>query len=666
MIYILSLILIAAVFLYYRKTVPEIEPLKRYTLILLRSAAAVVILIYLLNPILRYVQRTMFDPEVLVLEDRSLSMRQPVEGSEKSSFFQSARDAAEEGYENAGFKIAERSFAGGLIERPDTLVVQSTRLQPALEELAKKQLLRHVNRILLISDGWLQDENLDFVRKLGIPVDVIVPDIEERQFDLEITNVVTNRNTFAGEDTPVAVEAAAREFGGDAQLTLLIDRKPVARKIVSFESQSYAETMFEHTFQREGLHLVEVSIEPAGDAPTEPNTGNNRKSTGISVSSKKKDILVVTDHIGWDTRFLKDALKLDRNWELDILRGQKGVLYRDQTRLNNQEIGKLSFHLLVVINHGDLRLPAPFVAQIGQAVQSGRGLWVMGYPILEELLPARASNIRKSFEGGILFTDEAQRYETFSSRDATAIPPVDYLYVNPVADARQLAIIGNEQRSPAITFHPYGQGKVLYFSFLNLWKWQMWEDENPYRLFASDIVSWLTAQAKDRFHAFAEKQVVSLGETVDIRLYALDETMRHQGNLNPSIRISDENGQTLYEDYLKSDNQGYRTDFSPDTPGKYTFVVQDDRTTQKSEGVFQVIAGTAESSDRGINEPLLRYLARETNGKVITESFDPGKSSPIEIQTFREIALYRKYWLLALFLVCYGLELLLRKRFGLL
>ncbi len=666
MIYILSIAFIVAVFLYYRRTIPEIEPLKRYTLIVLRSAAAVIILIYLLNPILRYMQRTMFEPEITILEDRSLSMRQRIDGREKADFFGNARDIAEKGYEKAGFGIDEKTFAGGLIERPDTLIVKSTRLQPTIEELAQKQLLDRVSRILLISDGWLQDENLDFVRKLGIPVDVIIPDIEDRQFDLEVTNVVTNRNAFAGEEAPIAVEAAAREFDGDAQLTLLIDQKPVAQKTISFKDQSYREAMFEHTFQREGLHLVEVAIEPTAKDLVETNTGNNRKATGVSISSKKKDILIVTDNPGWDTRFLKDALKLDRNWNIDILRFQGGALYRDRTRLGNREVNDLSFHLLIVINHGNLRLPAPFVKQVEQAVQSGRGLWVMGYPILGELLPARSSNIRKNFEGAILFTDDAQRYETFTARDATTIPPVDYLYVNPVADARQLAIVANEQRSPAILYHPYGQGKALYFCFLNLWKWQMWEDGNPYRLFVTDIVSWLTAQAKDRFQAFAEKQVVTLSEPVDIRLFALDETMRHQGNLNPSIRILDENDKTIYEDYLKVDDQGYRAEYTPQMPGEYTFVVRDDKTAQKAEGSFRVTSSDAESSDRGINEPLLRYLARETGGDVVTEQFEPEKTSAVTFESFREIALYRKYWLLALFLISYGLELLLRKRWGLL
>ncbi len=666
MIYILSILFIVGIFLYYRKTIPEIESGKRYTLIILRSAAAVIILIYLLNPVLRYIQRTMLDPVVVVLEDRSLSMQQKLSGKTKADYFAQQAEAARNGYKKSGYELDEYGFASGLIERNDSLALQSTRLQPALEQLAKKQKLDNVNRLLLVSDGWLQDDNLDFVRKLGIPVDVIVPAIEEREFDLEITSVVANRNAFTDEDTPIAVEAAAREYDGEAQITLMIDKKAVAQKTVSFKDSPYQEEMFEYRFQQEGLHLIEISIEPIGTDLIESNAGNNRKPTGVSVTSKKKDIVVLTDSPGWDTRFLKDALQLDRNWNLDILHYQKGAFYRKQTKLNSNQLKDLHFHLVIVINHGNLRIPKPFEDHIKQSVQSGSGLWAMGYPILEEILPAKSSNIRKSFEGSILFTDEANQFETFANRDASSIPPIDYLYVNPTADARHLATVANEQRSPAILYHQFGQGKVLYFSFLNLWKWQMWAGDNPYRVFIGDVVSWLTALAKDRFQAYAEEQVVSMGETVNIRLFALDETMRHQTNLNPSVKITDSEQNTAYKDYLKADDEGYRCSFTPEKPGKYTFYIQDNKTAQKTEGRFQVTTYNAEAADRGINEPLLRFLAGETAGSVVSESFAPVKQSPIAFETFREIALYRKYWLLAIFLLCYGLELLLRKRWGLL
>ncbi len=670
MIYFFSAIFIAIIYFYYRKTVPEIGSSKRYLLLTLRAAAAVVVLIYLLNPVLRYIQRTMIDPQVVILEDRSMSMDQKAGEASKSQLVSGLLEPIDDLYKRKDFARNRYAFADGLIEKGDSLRRQSTRLEPALEQLIKSQRFEHVNRILLASDGWLQDENLDFLRKLNVPIDVFIPEYRETDFDLEITSVTANREAFIDEIAPIAVEAGARDFEGEANITLLIDKKEAARKTISFRGNQYQEILFEHRFQNEGLHLVEVRIDAIKAQTPETNLGNNLKPTGVSVTTKRKDILVLTDNMGWDLRFIKNALQLDRHWNLDILRYQKGMFYRDKYRIQNPELAKLNYHLLIVINHGNLRIPAPFSTRINEAVQQGSGLWTIGYPVLEEILPANRSNIQRSFEGSLLFTEEAAQYETFAHQNAASIPPVDYLYTNPKLDAKLLGIISNEQRSPAILFRNHGQGKALYFAFLNLWKWQMWNDDGNYNGFCRDIVSWLTSQAKDRFQAIAEPSVIKRGEDVRIRLYALDETMRQLKGLNPKISITGPDSQSAFEDYLKTDDDGYNISFRPETPGKYTFSLRDEETAQQAEGSFVVTHYSAELADRGFNEPLLRFIANESGGQVYTQrQVNDGsirESEPVPRESFREVALYRKYWLLAIFLICYGLELLLRKRWGLL
>ncbi|HRR01024.1 MAG TPA: hypothetical protein P5518_06860, partial [Candidatus Cloacimonas sp.] len=66
----------------------------------------------------------------------------------------------------------------------------------------------------------------------------------------------------------------------------------------------------------------------------------------------------------------------------------------------------------------------------------------------------------------------------------------------------------------------------------------------------------------------------------------------------------------------------------------------------------------------------LSWLANETGGKVLyasnIDSYNPTPAKPIEQITRKEIPLYKKWYVIALFIFIFCLELFFRRRWGLL
>ena len=83
-----------------------------------------------------------------------------------------------------------------------------------------------------------------------------------------------------------------------------------------------------------------------------------------------------------------------------------------------------------------------------------------------------------------------------------------------------------------------------------------------------------------------------------------------------------------------------------------------------------VTADDPESRDRGFNTSFLAYISDQTNGKLfypedITE-FEFPEAQLMSFKKKAEIPVYKKWYLIVLFLVSFCLELFFRKRWGLL
>jgi len=670
MIILASAIALIITAIYYKKTVPELQPKQRWTLAILRFIALTVVLILLLNPILHFKKSRLEKPAILILSDNSSSMNQISEEGSKTELMKIISSKLYQSTVFSDFELIEQNFASGLNGNGS-----NTLLSPTLAELLKKYSAKNLEAIILLSDGWFKDDDLDIISSLNIPIYSILTTFNQTDFDLSFNKLHLNKETFQDEKSPIICDLSALNFTSKAKVDLFINDIKSSSELVDFSTSSFQQLVFEHSFSQTGLNIVEVEITAYDTTETlsEINLDNNFIQSAIQVKNSKANVLIVSDQFNWDLRFIKDVIRQDEKFDLDILI-KKDRLWEGKEAVTLQPFFDET-KLLIIQNHKLLNFTEDEIQLINQFHSNGGGLLLLGEVVtqLSDLYPANSLNIPSTQKSNFQLTDISKKFQTFNFEDSNElsnIPPVDFFYVNPKLGSEVVATFNNTERSPAILVNQSARGTVLYLPLSGLYRWQMWDQDGTYQKFISNLISWISLNNENKTFSYSDKISYAQGENLKLHLQTFDEKLEFVPNLTAEASVIDSSGNKLEKKLMISGTDNYSCEFSDLLPGSYKYEISIEETKEKSTGSFFVTSSSPESYDRGFNYPLLSYLCEQTDGLLIgnIDQLKPEFSNPEseEIITTSEIPLYRKWYLIALFLLSFSLELYLRKRWGLL
>jgi len=647
---------------YNYRSHPEIPVSRRWLLFFLRFISLSILLTLLISPILYYTQHKKLAPSVLVLEDNSASMELKHGDLAKTTQLNPLRGKLAKKFTEAGYNVLTHRFANGL-DGDKT----SSLLARAITDFTSGDNTPKLDAVLLSSDGWWRDESLEAVKQLGCPFYVLADSSKINIPDLAVTNVRSNRYAYRGEPNTIRAEFASTAYSGPADARLYIGGNLVSRQSIRLEDGKTGSLDFTHRFNKEGFYTWKVELSPLN---RETRTGNNSYPGAIEVLSDKQRIMLISDKPAWDNKFTLDAIATNSRWQAVSYLNRNGRLYSGETPVNKLSAENLA--AIIVINNGSLRLDTATANFINNALGSGIGLMFMGLPVpeLSPSLPIQRSNISTSYQGFINPTPSAAAYPMLSPITLMGkdIPPLDYYYVSTSPGAEVLATINNHQSSPAIVVKSSG-GHSLAFATLNLWRWQMLGGNEGYNKLIGNCLTWLSNKSTGGYSAIYNSSYF-LGEEIRIRLRSEDDIRQSALDANPRLRIMDKDNKEVIADYLTRDGEEYSFSTQLTQPGTYSFVIEDKAGGKSTKGRFELSDASIESRDFAYNLPLLSWLAAETNGKLLyassVNSFQP-LPAVIETQiSRREIALYKKWYILSLFILAFCVELYLRRRWGLL
>ncbi len=669
MIIIFVLFSIISAIFFYRRTLPELPFIKKFFLTVLRAVSISIVLVYLFNPILYFVKKISFKEKIVFLNDNSESMKFNFENNPKlKSLFDNSLVDLQKKYEKNSYHQQTYSFANGLNGNK-----HSSLLTKSISDLSEKKKLDKVSKIFLLSDGWLKDEDFSLLEDINIPINPIIFPVKKNDTDLTIDNVITNKTAYRKENVPILANVSATQFQGNASAILKVNGKKISSKKVDFSKESFQQIVFSHSFQKNGINKINVEIK--ADSLKELITSNNNFPSAIQILDNRSDVVILSDKLGWDIRFFNKAISNNDRLETKIYLSKNRVFTAGKIRFELEEILNENVISLIILNYGSLKLSGEQVKLIENFVAHGKGLIFQGkiLPEISHVLPVNATKLNRKFLDPLQFTKKSEKYQTFSKIPASIksdIPPVDYYYVSAKISAEILATIQNDDQSPAIVLGEYEKGKVLFFSFENLWKWQMREKTGAYSKFVSDLISWLSNDNARQFHAYPEKNNFLQGEIVTIKLQAYDEKLQPLRDLNAKISIKNEKDKIVFEDFLLRKDDFFQASIENLKAGKFTFKIIDEKSSQNTEGEFIISKTSSEQFDRGFNTPTLAYIAKITNGKMIQiddlNKLEITPSIPKIHNKKYEVALYRKWLIIAIFLLSFCTELFFRKRWGLL
>ncbi|MFC1898238.1 hypothetical protein ACFLYJ_01570 [Candidatus Cloacimonadota bacterium] len=660
------IIAVLAAYWFYKKSTPPLVGWRRILLFVLRSISFTIVMIFLFNPILNFIQNKTSYPKIIFLIDVSESMNQTGIEFSKSEVYEQFNEQLKSEFSNMKYEILEYDFAAGLNGKTN-----STDFTNTLQEISKKINLSDVHSVYLFSDGWFKDENLDILNEIDVPVNVISPDFSFNDFDLEIADLRHNKSVYMDEIVPIQVNVKADNYKGVAQIELKYNNRIQASKQLNFRTSDFHEIYFENVFKTSGLQNFEVIIQ--SDSTGEINIENNTFPAAIQVLENRLKCLIVSDKLTWDESFIIAAMQKDEYWETTFI--SKQDQFKKEKNIVSLRNELIDTNVLILANHNGLKLSRQDAELITRFVASGGSILTYGKPLdsISSIFPAIKSNLSNQFSSQLFFTEESRKYQTFrfeKQNISSEIPPVDYYYVNPKIQSQILAKMTNDQNSPAILFINYEKGKVIYFAFENLWKWQLRTEDDQYQKFMNNLINWIGRKDSERLIVQSDKNSYFAGETVIISAVAYDEKLIPISDLSAKLSLFDDKNAEIYSEYLLAADQEFSLKIRDLKTGKYHYKVLDDDTDLSTEGEFVVSAFNPESRDKGINAALLAYIAQKTDGEIINsesiETLSIEKAAEIDRELKREIQLYRKWYLIAVFLISFCTELFFRKRWGML
>ncbi|MDD3536419.1 MAG: hypothetical protein PHC50_09785 [Candidatus Cloacimonetes bacterium] len=653
---IFALILVSI--LYYRCQPPLSRP-QKMLLRVLRGIVLWILISILLEPIAYYISSFSEQPQVIFLQDISRSMELKKGGKKKSEILQPSLAKLAESYRQAGYKVKHYPFGDGLSGGKENSL-----LMKSLQELSDKGSLKNAAAIVLASDGWLKDEELGSLGSLALPIHTLADSSREEIPDLEIVSVNSNQYAYRNEPNLFRVKAKATNFSGSATLNLFIGTAKVATKNINLEPENEATVDFEHKFSQLGFFGYRLEIVPAAQ---EKNLGNNSLPGAIEVLSEKEQILVISDAPAWDNKFILDAIGSNPRWESIFYQAKEDGIYLAEKRMELP--GKSLPAVMVIVNNGKMKLDSGTLQQIKANWQKGSGILYQGLPIAElgEILPIQRSNITTPYQGFIRLTTLAKEYPMLEDlrKEQSKLPPLDYYYVTAAKGAEVLASLNNPQNSPAIVAYTAPQARALGFSFLNLWRWQLMSADKGYQKLMVNSLTWLSNKALGAYSAIYKSSYLQ-GEKVAIRLRAEDEIRISDLDASPEIRIFDSKGTELKRDFLSRKGKEYLYEAELKDAGEYRFEISEG--SRKTGGRFQISESRLEERDFGFNLSLLEYIAKSSRGKMVypDSDFPILKAQRIQRTVKDEFALYKKWYIISIFILAFGLELFFRRRWGLL
>ena len=660
LVFIISILISAlvAAFLYHRSR-PAITKNRAWALASLRAITLFIALILLLSPIYHFLRSKKLKPKVIMLMDNSVSM----DNGGKKAWMKAQAKVMENKYQQAGYRIIKHNFASGLDgDRSDT------RLAPTLKELAALHDLSKVQNILLFSDGWLKDEEIGNIKQLGLAIIPIADSSAFLQLDLQVTKLRNNRHAYRGEPALFKAEVVARNYSGPAQVQLLLKDKLLLSKEIQLTAEEAQSVEFSYSFPNLGFQNLQVRIQAEGIKET--YLGNNSYLTAVDVLAEKEQILMITDKIAWDHKFISDVILANNRWQNSSYTLQNNVIKQGERQVN--DFGSKLPAVLVVINNGELKADAKLLDLVRRAHAAGSGILWQGMPLseLSSILALSPSNVSGSYQGFLKLSSQNQAYPLINieNNELKNIPPLDFYYLKASDDAQVLAVMDNQAKPPAIALKTTS-GKVINLAFLNLWRWQLQSPGASYKDIVTNIITWLGKGSASSFRAIYENSYFQ-NEQFSISLRAEDAIKDIRTNLNPTLKIKNQEGNDVFEDFMTRSEEDYQATLHLINAGNYTFEISEASSKEKIKGSFNVAKGSLEERDLHYNLPLLQWIAAANGSRVLNQS-DVQKQNPPQAQeitetSMLELPIYRKWYVLTLFLLTFGVELFFRRRWGML
>ncbi len=465
--------------------------------------------------------------------------------------------------------------------------------------------------------------------------------------------------------------------------------------------------------QKEGTQLSGVPLDlkvSVSQIEGDVEPANNVSNLRVRAVTQKRKILILDGRPRWETRYLRNMLGRDEQWDVNAViagatKRESGFLRGDKPeQFPSDRALLLSYDLIVfgdipanLLKTEELQWIRDFVAERGGAIIFIDGarahLKEYGQTPLATVIPvewkhtaildpiARLSlTDRGQNEAAFaLAPDHAQNIDVWRSlrvphwlSGATPLPGAEVL-----VEAEVLS----SGKYPAVITRTFGAGRVIYQAFDDSWRWRFEvADEHQLRYWNQicNFAAELPFAVRDKFVSLDAGAITYRpGDSADVRVRLRDGEGRPVTNAVVDAVLT-KDGQRVATIRLSPDeNAGgmFRGKTAELEPGEYEVGIESpaiaERDARARTGFKVEPRQTGELTQLSLNEDLLRQMANASGGQYLREEnidrlvkilAPMSQGRVIESDT----ALWQSYWWFVPIIALLTVEWILRKRIGML
>jgi hypothetical protein len=311
-------------------------------------------------------------------------------------------------------------------------------------------------------------------------------------------------------------------------------------------------------------------------------------------------------------------------------------------------------------------------------------------------LPFKVSNVTGNEYLGFAVVTETKQLNSILKVGAgvntvdlwSKLPPVFHIQGNfrVNVESQILATIRLQSmpfNDPFIVARNINQKKSVAVLGYGLWRWKMLSDAGSettpiFENFIGNAIRWLTTQEDARkMRVQTSKHIYTTQEAVEYTAQVYDENYQPIDDAQIEVNVRHKNEMTsLSLNPLGSGQYQGVYDYLQEGEYKFTATVTANGTIIGSDqGTFSVGGANAEYVDTRMNKSLLQQIAAQTGGAyyengninlLVHDVTALPNFKPLEISKSADIEIWNSRWMLALIVLVFAAEWLLRKQNGML
>lgn len=617
----------------------------------LRGGAACLLALVLLQPQFRRKETVVEKPLVGVLVDASQSMNDG--GRAKAALdwldsdtFRKARETCDLRYFSMDRDLTETV--------PGEITFQGTesRIGAALNEWTRRWGREGAAGIVLISDGLDTGGGAPVSLDLPCWVMEVEPPGAAATARIAVWQVEPPRRPVAGAETSVRVVLQGWGVDGkDIPVELWSEGRKMGEKRIRFTRRGdVVEALLPLKPEKPGSYPYEIRVaDPAADASAKS------QPFVIAVRQEGRSVLLLSNTIGFEGKFLRRALTTDRNLRLDSYArwpdgrwasfADGGGKAGDTLDLSAAALSSRAVVVLADVSPDALN-PVQWQALTDYANKGG-GLVVLGGPnllasplaasMIGRILPVPTPAPHRDGRFGVKLTDAGLRHPVFGPlfeavKDFPALQGANF--ASGVAGNAQVLMesIADGQSRPLVVVKQQGGGRVAVVLSDTLWRWRVaapgWTGRlSAYDTFWTQMLDWLAPdqeglQSGGRIELTADRPFYRQGDKVTVQaewigkgaapFQSMEATVKNPEGKTASVRMR----ASVWQNPDGRRVIGFRGETDAGITGIYEVAAHAAWTGGEADSIMRFAVASSPEERRGEAPDIafLQAIAKQSNG----------------------------------------------------